>query len=137
MNDMQRTRQQQACHVRFKQLVSAGVIAAEITVYALASEMVGRQIASLKELADHELNALRDRLEGKESKQLAKCYELAKSAEIKDLNAWIRKLSGYPKFTAWRGHTVETLPATQQWRLSKMLERRICELRIPYGRRAS
>lgn len=129
MNEFQRTRQQQACHIKFKELQARGVLADGLKVYSLAAELFARPIDTLKALNDRELNALRDRLEGKHTKQQVNLYDLAKQSGIENLDRWIKRLADSETFAAWRGHTAETLPAGQQWRLTKMLERRVWDMR--------
>jgi hypothetical protein len=125
MDERQRTRQQQACHIKFKQLERDGTFPQGVTCYTLATEIAGREIASLKELSDWELNALRDRLEGKPNKMLAKISRLAPEAGIQDLNRWMAQVGATSETLAWmRGHTPETLPLKKQFHLLKILERR-------------
>ena len=128
MDSGQVTRMQQACHVKFKELQKDGAIPDGLTAYAYAEELVGRPIASLKQLADWELLALRDRLEGKPNKILERVYATARAIGIGDLDAWLKSLAAQSKTFDWlRGMTAPTLPLGKQWRLLKMLETRRSE----------
>lgn len=125
MNPAQRTRQQQTCHIRFKQLQSDGVLSVSLTPYQYAREVLGKKVESFKDLTDCELNALRDALEGKPRKLLDKLYQSAERAGIKDLARWMQAVAARSPSFAWlRGHRPETLPVSQQWRLAKLIERR-------------
>lgn len=125
MNTVQRTRQQKACHIRFKQLQREGVIPDAFNVYEYARHIVAREIGSLKELKDWELNALRDTLEGKPNKMAEKLLTAAVAAGIRDLEAYLRKLATSPVFSSFRGYTLETLPLTLQWRLLNCIGTRV------------
>lgn len=117
-----RIRQEQACHIRFKQLRRDGVMPEGLTAYEYAETVLGRRVDTLKALSDSELNALRDALEGKPSKVREKMYAAAKAAGIERLDRWMQVLA---KKNPWlRGHTPETLPHSKAWRLVKLLERR-------------
>ena len=124
MTLVQRTRQQQACHIRFKQLQGDGVAPVGLTVHDYARQVCGRPVDTLKQLEDWELNALRDRLEGKKNKALEKLIEVAAQAGIGNLDAWIRGVDNSPSFAFLRGHTAETLPMASQWRLARCLSAR-------------
>jgi hypothetical protein len=124
MNAEQRTRQQQACHIKFKELQSASVIPDGMTCYDYAREITGQPVSSLKELSDWQLNALRDRLEGKDTKMLARLLAEAERGGIRDLAAWMLAASRSANMAWLRGHRPETLPANAAWRLLMILERR-------------
>ena len=124
MNNVSRIRQQQACHIKFKELQRDNVIPAGITCYDYAREICGRPVSSLKELQDWQLNALRDRLEGKDTKMLARLLAEAERGGIKDLAAWMLAVSRANNMAWLRGHRPETLPANAAWRLLMILERR-------------
>jgi hypothetical protein len=133
MDATQRIRQAQACHIRFKELVSSGIVPEGITVYDYAFQILSRRVESLKTLEDWELNALRDRLEGKENKGLRKLNETAAAAGIASLAGWMRHMSKRPAFAYLRGYSPETLPADRQWRLAKCLGTR-SKARLPAAR---
>ncbi len=124
MDAAQRIKQEQACHIRFKQLQREGTIPAAFTVYDYARQITGEAVDSLKVLKDWELNALRDRLEGKPNKGLDKLSELAAAAGIEDLDGWIRRAAASGAFAYLRGHTAETLPLRLQWQLGRCLSTR-------------
>jgi hypothetical protein len=121
MDAAQKTRQAQACHIRFKQCQADGFAPAGLTVYDYAFQLLGRHVDSLKSLEDWELNALRDRLEGKPNKILEKLNAAATDAGIDDLAGWMKHASVSSSFAYLRGHTPETLPLGLQWRLARCL----------------
>jgi len=129
MNQAARIKQEQACHIKFKQHVQDGNIPNDITCHDYAADVVGRPVASLKDLSDSELNALRDRLEGKPNKALEAIYAIAREAGIVDLDAWLRSCARRSRAWSWvKGHNPSTLPYRSQWRLLKILQTRKAEL---------
>ena len=121
MDEAQKTRQAQACHIRFKQMQRDGFVPAHSSVYDYAFQVLGRKIDSLKTLEDWELNALRDRLEGKPNKILEKLQAAASAAGILDLAAWMVQASRSATFAYLRGFAPEMLPLGKQWRLTQCL----------------
>jgi len=125
MDDRQRIRQMQVCYIRWRTMQVDGIAPEGVTLHDFASTIVGGKVASLKELADWELNALRDRLEGKGNKILDKLFAAARAAGIEDLASWMRALSERSgAFRFCRGHRPETLPLPSQWRLLKLIATR-------------
>jgi len=121
MDEAQKTRQAQACHIRFKQMQREGFVPENLSVYDYAFQLLGRKTDSLKALEDWELNALRDRLEGKPNKILEKLQDAARAARILDLAAWMLQASRSAGFSYLRGFTPDTLPLGKQWRLAQCL----------------
>lgn len=124
MDDRQRLRQMQACHVQYKRLQAEGVLDDEVTIYRYAECVTGREVLSLKELSNVELNALRDCLQGKPSKVRDKLADAAEKAGILDLTAWMRGAARKGSMRFLRGYTPDTLPVRRAWRLVKILETR-------------
>jgi hypothetical protein len=126
MDNQQRTRQQQACHIRYKQLQAEGVMPAELDVYDLARQVFGRYIESLKELSDSELNALRDTMEGRDSKLSQKLQRLADTLHIAPLDTWMARAADSSLALSYlKGHTLATLPFSSQWKLCQYLNTRL------------
>ena len=125
MTENQRIRQMQACHATFKRYQSEGMIPVAISLYDYALSVIGRRVESLKKLSDVELNALRDRLEGKENKGLLKLHDAARLAGIEDLAGWMKSNSAHEGFAYLRGYTPEMLPFNFQWRLTNCLLARV------------
>lgn len=124
MNTQQRIKQAQACHIRYKQLEREGVIAGDLPIYLYAAQILGHPVDSLKNLADCELNQLRDALEGRASKVDEKLCAAAQQAGILDLDRWVHAVAKSPRMAWLRGYTVQTLPSPQKWRLCQMLAAR-------------
>lgn len=121
-----RVKQEQACHIRFKELQREGVIGDKLTVYDYAFQVIGRRVDSLKLLTDCQLNTLRDRLEGKPSKALEAVRQAAEKLGIENLDAWLSAMSGrYPGFAYLKGYTAQTLPENLLWRLTRCLLARL------------
>jgi hypothetical protein len=82
-----------------------------------------REVHSLKELTDAEVNAFRDVLSGKEIKQYRALDAAADAAGIRNICAWISSLAGTRGFASWlpRGSDYSTLSIYQAWRLTQML----------------
>jgi hypothetical protein len=123
MNDPQRKKQMQAVHIQHGQMVRDGVLPGG-SCHEWASAVLGRVVSTLTTLADHELNALRDRLQGKDGKLLARVKQEFDRVGIQRPDAWVKRCADSESFRAWRGRTLESLPVSQLYRLLKMLERR-------------
>ena len=126
MNEAQRIRQMQACHVTYKRLQADGILPDALSAHDYATMVTGRRVTSLKELTDQELNALCDRLNGKDNKSLAKLYALAREAGITDLAGWMKVSAARGgAFLYLTGHTPESLPMPAAQRLCQCLAARI------------
>jgi len=124
MTPEQRTKQMQAIHIQYSQMVRDGILPADRDCHLWASEILGRIVPTLKACEDHELNALRDRLQGKDGKLLSRVLQEFERCGIKNPNAWVASLAKGDRFQRWRNCTLETLPISQLYRCLKMLERR-------------
>jgi hypothetical protein len=128
MNADQRQRQARACHIQFKRLQRKGKIDDELSCHAYAAALLRkRDLASLLDLSDVELNALRDALNGKKPKQYAKLEAVACQCGITDVAAYVGQMARNrgPQWAWLYGATWDTLSLTQAWRLTQIFQARI------------
>jgi hypothetical protein len=147
MNEQQRSAQIRAIVIEYKRQVSEGILQPlhvdpNESRYLWAYRVLGRIIPSFNVLTDWELNILRDTLNGKACKLLSRAKEEFERCGIQYPDRWIARCAQSDSFRAWRGKTLETLPAPQLYRLVKILERRgsarnISERSAPQPRHSS
>lgn len=129
MDEIQRKRQMGAIHSQYRAMLSNGTLQQLHAdpgegIHIWATQVLGRVVSTLTACSDFELNALRDRLNGKDPKLMERVLWEFKRVGIQHPDNWIAYVAKGPQFARWRGLTVDQLPMNQLYRLLKMLETR-------------